>query len=278
MVVENSVLTSKLVVKDPSSSDGVDAEAQLSDADLVKKPLLYDGDVVKDVVLSSKDMVKQLVFDSNDPLLSDVSVVENVVYSDGDIMNDPLWSDGNVVGVTVPSGVQCTDVGNSVLCSSDAVRRNRLAGDMGVEDVSLSYERYEPACCNFCVMYHSVTSKAQSKRSGISEVDLTDSRSSKMECAKDFSLCSVEYVEYCESCKECTTEPCEDTGWKENGRTSVKNEDLRCNWRRRRRCLVWWLLLLFLGAAPLASGQLSPRTDISTSHAEGGEFIHSFIQ
>lgn len=274
MVVKNAVLTSNVVVKDPSSSDGVVADFQLPDADLVKKPL-YDGDVVKDVVLSSKDRVKeQLVFDSNDPLLSDLSVVENVVYSEGDV-NDPLWSDGNVVGVTVPSGVQCTDVGNSVLCSSDAVRRNRLAGDMGVEDVSLSCERYEPAYCNFCVMYHSVTYKAQSKRSGISEVDLAkDSRSSKMECAKDFSLCSAEYVEYFESCNECATKPCEDTGWKENGRTCVKNEDSRCNWRRRHHYLVWWLLLLFLGAAPLASGQLSPRTDISTSHAEKGELCH----
>jgi len=271
MVVKKAVLTCKVVVKDPSSSDGVIAKDQLSDADLVKKPL-YDGDVVKDVVLSSKDIVKeQLVFDSNHPLLSDVSVVENVVCSEGDIVNDPLWSDGNVVGVTVPSGVQCTDVGNSVLCSSDAVR-NRLAGDMGVEHVSLSYERYEPAYCNFCVMHHSVTYKAQSKRSGISEVDLAkDSRSSKMACAKDFSMCSVEYFD---SCNECATEPCEDTGWKENGRTCVKNEDSRCNWRRRRRTLVWWLLLLFLGAAPLASGQLSPRTDINTSHAEGGKLCH----
>lgn len=275
MVLKNAVLTRKVVVKDSSSSDGVVDNDQLCHADVGKKPLFYDGDVVKDVVLSSKDMAKeQVVFDSNDLLLSEVSVAENVVNSEGDIVNDPLWSDGNVVGVTVPSGVQCTDVGNSVLCSSDAVR-NRLAGDVGVEDVSLSYERYEPAYCNFCVMYHSVTYKAKSKRSGISEVDLAkDSRSSKMECAKDFSLCSVEYVEYFDSCNECATEPCEDTGWKENGRTCVKNEDSRCNWRRRRRILVWWLLLLFLGAAPLASGQLSPRTDISTSHAEGGELCH----
>lgn len=272
MVIKNAVLTSKVVVKDPSSSDGVVAEDQLSGADLVKKPLLYDGDVVKVVVLSSKDMVKKhLVFDSNDSLLSGVSVVENIVYSEGDIVNDPLWSDGNVVGVTVPSGVQCTDVGNSVLCSSDTVR-NHLAGDMGVEDVSLSYERYEPAYCNFCVMYHSLTYKAQNKPFGISEVELAvDSRASKMECAKDFSLCSAEYVENFESSNECATEPCEDTGWKENGRTCMKNEDSRCNWRRRRPDFVWWLLLLFLGAAPLASGQLRPITDISTSRAEGGE-------
>ena len=274
MIVKNTVLASKVVVKDQPSSDGVVAEDHFSDADLVKKPF-YDGDVVKDVFVSSKDMVKeQLVFDSNDPLLPDVNVVENVVYSEGDIVNDPLWSDGNVVGVTVPSGVQCTDVGNSVLCSSVAVR-NRLTGDMGVEGVSLSYERYEPAYCNFCVMHHSVTYKAQSKRSGISEVDLAkDSRSSKMECTKNFSMCSVEYVEYFESCNECATEPCEDTGWKENGWTCVKNEDSRCNWRRRRRSLVWWLLLLFLGAAPVASGQLRPITDISTSRAEGGELCH----
>lgn len=53
MVVKNAVLTNKVVVKDPSSSDGVVAENQLSDADLLKL-LLYDGDIVKDVVLSSK--------------------------------------------------------------------------------------------------------------------------------------------------------------------------------------------------------------------------------
>lgn len=270
MVVKNAVWTGKVVVKDPLLSDGVVIEDQVSDAVLVKEPLLYDGDVVKDVFLSGKDMVKeQLVFDSDDLLFSDVSVVENVLYSEGDIVNDPLWSDGNVVGVTVPSGVQCTEVGNSVFCSMDAVS-NQLAGDMGLEDVSLSNERDEPAYCSFCIMHHSVTYKTQSKRSGISEVNRAkDSRSCKMECAKDFSLCNVEHVKYFGSCNESVTEPCEDTGWKDQGRTCVKNEDSRCNWRRRRRDLLWWLLLLFLGAAPLASGQLRPITDISTSRAEG---------
>ena len=271
--MKNAVWTGKVVVKDPLLSDAVVIEDQVSDAVLVKDPLLYDGDVVKDVFLSGKDMVKeQLVFDSDDLLFSDVSVVENVLYSEGDIVNDPLWSDGNVVGVTVPSGVQCTEVGNSVFCSMDAVS-NQLAGDMGLEDVSLSNERDEPAYCNFCIMHHSVTYKTQSKRSGISEVDRAkDSRSCKMECAKNFSLCSVEHVKYFGSCNESVTEPCEDTGWKDQGRTCVKNEDSRCNWRRRRRDLLWWLLLLFLGAAPLASGQLRPITDISTSRAEGGEW------
>jgi hypothetical protein len=272
MVVKNAVWTGKVVVKGPSSSDGVVIEDQLSNADLVKDPILCDGEVVKDVFFSGKDVVKeQLVFDIDDILLSNVSVVEHVLYSEGDIVNDPLWSDGNVVGVTVPSGVQCTEVGNSVLCSTDAMR-NHLAGDMGLEDVSLLYHRYEPAYCNFCIMHHSVTCKVQSKGAGIREVDRAkDSRLSKMERGEDFSLCSVEQVKYFGSCKECATEQCEDIGWKAQGRTCLKNEDSRCNWRRRRRNLVWWLLLLFLGAAPLASGQLRPVTDISISRAGGGE-------
>lgn len=265
VVLKNAVSTGEVVVKHQLMSDGDVIEDQFSDADVVKDPLLFNGYVVKDSFFSGEDMVKeQLVLYSDDQLLSDVSVVENVSYYESDIGNDPLWSDGNVVRVTVPGGVQCTGVGNSVLCSLDAAR-SLVTGNMGLED-ALSYESHEPAYCNFCIMYHSVTYKARCKRSGISEVVLAkDSGSCETECG-------VEHVMYLGSCNECAEEPCEDTGWKNQSRTWVSNEDSRCNWRGRRRSIVWWLLLLLLGAAPLVSGQLRPITDISTSRAEGGEF------
>jgi hypothetical protein len=170
----------------------------------------------------------------------------NILCCD-DIVSSPLLC----------SGVQCAKVGISVLCKLDSVK-DPSAGVMGLKQGSGPHEGYEPSFCNFCVMNLSLTCKVARTRLGSGE------GSCKTDSVEN-SSCDVEHVRYSGACSEC-----EDMS-QDQGRTCVKDGDSRCNWRRRRRGIVWWLLLILLGAAPVASGQLRPKTDITTSRSEGGK-------
>lgn len=215
-----------------------------------------DGMVPKNAVSAHMVIVK-------DSLLCDGDVLENKRSCDRDVLKDQLMSDRNVLycaGVvsspiscdrcTGPIGVQCAEVGNSVLCNLDCVEEPS-AGDMGLKPGSVGHEGYEPSYCNFCVMNHSLTCKVARERLGSGAGDHPTDQGVDAQRAR-------------------CNEP-EDTSGKKQGRTCVKDGDSLCNWRRRRRGVVWWLLLILLGAAPLASGQLRPNTDITTSRAEGGK-------
>jgi hypothetical protein len=204
----------------------------------VKETLSSDGMVRKNAVSAHMAVVK-------DSLLCD----RDVVYCDG-VVSSPT----SCGGCTVPIGVQCAEVGNSVLCNFDSVK-DPSAGDMGLK------QGYEPSYCKFCVMNHSLTCKVT--RAGDQP---KDQGSRKMNSVENSSLCDVQRARCSGPCNEF-----EDTSWEDQGRTCVKDGDSLCNWRRRRRGIVWWLLLVLLGAAPLASGQLRPNTDITTSRTEGGK-------
>lgn len=210
-----------------------------------------DGMVPKNAVSAHMVVVK-------DSLLCDGDVLESKRSCDRDVLKDQLTSDRNVLycaGVvsspiscdrcTGPIGVQCAEVGNSVLCNLDCVEEP-LAGDMGLK----------PSYCNFCVMNHSLTCKVARKRLG------SGAGEHPMDQGVENSSCDAQRAR----CSEF-----EDASGEKQGRTCVKDGDSLCNWRRRRRGFVWWLLLILLGAAPLASGQLRPNTDITTSRAEGGK-------
>ncbi|PNF35477.1 Insulin-like receptor [Cryptotermes secundus] len=218
-----------------------------------------DGMVPKNAVSARMVVVK-------DSLLCDGDVLESKRSCDRDVVKDQLTSDRNVLycaGVasspiscdrcTGPIGVQCAEAGNSVLCNLDCVEEPS-EGDMGLKPGSVRHEGYEPPHCNFCVMNHSLTCEVARERlgSGAGEHP-TDQRVENSSCDAQRARCS----EF------------EDASDAKQGRTCVKDGDSLCNWRRRRRGVVWWLLLILLGAAPLASGQLRPNTDITTSRAEG---------
>lgn len=204
-------------------------------------------------------------------LSSDGMVPKNAVSAHMVVVNCSLSCDGDVLycdgvvsstisadGCAVPIGVQCAEVGNSVLCNFDCVK-DPSAGNMGLK------QGYDPSYCNFCVMNHSLTCKVARKRLGSGAGDHPkDQGPRKMDSVEN----SAKRARCSGPCKEF-----EDTSWESQGRTYVKDGDSLCNWRRRRRGIVWWLLLVLLGAAPLASGQLRPNTDITTSRAEGGKLF-----
>lgn len=238
-------LSGRCAVKEAISSDGmVPKNAVSTHMVVVKDSLLCDGDVLENRRSCDRDVLK-------DQLPSD----RNVLCCDG-VVSSPKSSDG----CTVPIGVQCAEVGNSVLCNLDSVR-DPSAGDMGLTQGSVLHEGYEPSYCNFCVMNHSLTCKVARKRLGSGAGDHPkDQELRKVDSVENSSLCDAERA-------RCSGP----YSWESQGRTCVKDGDSLCNWRRRRRCIVWWLLLVLLGAAPLASGQLRPNTDITTSRAEGGK-------
>jgi hypothetical protein len=205
----------------PHRDDALSSELDAVERYVVRDLLSSGGDIVNDLLWGNRYFV-------NNPLWCDGDVVRYPLLSDRDILKCPL-SCGRV---TVPGAVRCVEVKNSVLCNLDDVKDPCRMG-------AVSYEKDDPACCNFCVMNHCLTCKVLTSRSGAIELESA-------------------------SCDECAAV----TG----GGPRVKDQDSRANWRRRRRCsIVWWLLLFLLGAAPLASGQLRPKTDISSSRAEGGK-------
>jgi hypothetical protein len=222
-----------------------------------KEALLCDGMV-------PKNGISPHIVDVKDPLLCDGDDMDSKCSCDGDvwycdcIVSSPSLHDGVIEecslscdGCRLPIGMQCSEVRKSVLCNLDSVK-DPSAEDMGLEQCSVHHEGYEPANCNFCGMNHSLMHEVALTRIG----PVADQR----------SVCDGEHERCCGLCTEC-----EDTSWKEQGRACVTNRDTPCSRRRRRRGVLWWLLLVLLGAAPLVSGQLRPKTDISTSRAEGGK-------
>jgi hypothetical protein len=242
-----------MVVKDlPSANKDVVTEQVSSGEDVVKDQLLLCTDDalyselggVENQFSRHKDVVKDQ-FSSGGDIVNDLSwgntyFVNNPLWSDGDVLRYPLLSDKHVLKcplscdrVAVSSGMQCVEVNNSVLCNLDVVTE-RCNTDAEF------YKRDDPACCNFRIMNHSLTCKVLRRRSGTSELDSSG------------------------SCDECAAVTC--------GGPRVKDQDSSASWRRRRRCCIVWCLLLFLlGATPLASGDMSPQTDISSSGAERGK-------
>jgi hypothetical protein len=198
----------------------------------VKVTLSCDGMVPKNEIYAHMAFVK-------DPLLSNGNNVDNECSCGEDVDKCPLSCDG----CTLPNGMRCAEVGNSVLCNLDCVR-GPSSEDMSSKHGSVWFERYDPWCCNCCVMN---CSRRVGSAAGVHPQN-------------QGSVCDAGPVRYRAQCGEC-----EDASWKDQG------TDSRCNWRRRRRGVVWWLLLVLLWAAPLASGQLRPNTDIITSRPEGGK-------
>jgi len=240
---------------DPLSSYGDIVNDQLPyDRDVTKDQLSYDRDDVDDPLWSKKQFGKGLASPGKE-------FVNNPLLSDRDVLKCPLSSEEG----TVPSAVECAEVfvKNSVLCNLNFVK-NPLVDNMGhylpcsmdFEEGSMCFKWDAAAHSDLCAMNHSLTCKVLRKSPGSGEVDL----------AEDSASCDMGHVKCTSTCKESVAVACE------HDVLLLCEDDQRCGWRRRRRGVMWWLLLLLLlGAAPLASGELRPNTDISTTRAEGGK-------
>jgi hypothetical protein len=205
----------------------------------VKETLSCDGMVRKNERSARMAVVK-------DPLLPDDNDVQDECSCGGDVDKCPLSCDG----CTLPIGMRCSEVGNSVLCNLDCVK-DPSAQDMGSKLGSACLERYDQSCCSCCALNLSVACEVGRARVG---------SGAAVHPQDQGSVCDAGPVRYWAQCSECG-----DASWKD------QVTDSRCNRRRRCRGIVWWLLLVLLGAAPLASGQLRPNTDITISRSEGGK-------
>jgi hypothetical protein len=190
-------------------------------------------DVVRHQLSCDRDTVNALLFGNK-------CSVTSPLWCDGDVVRYPLLSDRDVLKcplscdtAAVHGAVRRVDVKNSVLCNA-GVKEPHTMG-------TACYERGDPACCDVCRMRRSLTCQVLTRR------------------------------------RSAAGEPrpvsCDDCAAVKGGGPRVKYQDWRANWRRRQHSssVVWWSLVLLLVAAPLTSGQLRPKTDISSSRAEGGK-------